>query len=258
MNIKLFIPSFFLFKRVHICRKTQTKYQFFIIFVVAFVLTAYMELLLYTIFRGLAIGVLISAPMGPIGILCIQRTLNKGRWSGFFTGLGASFSDMFYCMLTGLGMSIVIDFIKTNQNILQIIGSLVLVGYGIYLIRKNPAGSLRPPEEKKNTYTQDTITGFLFCFSNPLILFLTIGLFTRFNFIQQDMPLFVSLIGYLFIFGGAMLWWFLITFFVNAVRTHFNLRSMWLVNTTIGVIILIMSAVGLIMGVKDYFLNING
>ena len=151
-----------------------------------------------------------------------------------------------------------VDFIKTNQNILQIIGSLVLVGYGIYLIRKNPAGSLRPPEEKKNTYTQDTITGFLFCFSNPLILFLTIGLFTRFNFIQQDMPLFVSLIGYLFIFGGAMLWWFLITFFVNAVRTHFNLRSMWLVNTTIGVIILIMSAVGLIMGVKDYFLNING
>ena len=78
-----------------------------------------MELLLYTIFRGLAIGVLISAPMGPIGILCIQRTLNKGRWSGFFTGLGASFSDMFYCMLTGLGMSIVIDFIKTNQKQMQ-------------------------------------------------------------------------------------------------------------------------------------------
>lgn len=214
-----------------------------------------MELFFDTIISGLAIGVLISAPMGPIGILCIQRTLNKGRWSGFFTGLGASFSDMFYCLLTGLGMSIVIDFIKTNQSILQIIGSLVLVGYGVYLIKKNPARSLKPPEEKRNTYTQDALTGFLFCFSNPLILFLTIGLFTRFNFIQPDMPLAVSMIGYVFIFAGALLWWLLITFFVNAVRAHFNLRSMWLVNMVIGIVILIMSLVGMFFGLKEYLIN---
>ena len=47
-------------------------------------------------FRGLAIGILISAPMGPIGMLCIQRTLNKGRWPAFFTGLGAAFSDLLF------------------------------------------------------------------------------------------------------------------------------------------------------------------
>ena len=55
-----------------------------------------MNLVLYTIIRGLAIGILVSAPMGPIGVLCIQRTLNKGRWSGFVTGLGASISDLGY------------------------------------------------------------------------------------------------------------------------------------------------------------------
>ena len=86
-----------------------------------------MDLTLYTIIRGLAIGILVSAPMGPIGILCIQRTLNKGRWSGFVTGLGAALSDLIYALLTGLGMSIVIDFIEANQNILQILGSLVFI-----------------------------------------------------------------------------------------------------------------------------------
>lgn len=64
------------------------------------------------IIAGLAIGILISAPMGPIGMLCIQRTLNKGRASGFFTGVGAAFSDLLYSLLTGFGLSFVINFIE--------------------------------------------------------------------------------------------------------------------------------------------------
>ncbi|MEG0559750.1 MAG: LysE family transporter [Muribaculaceae bacterium] len=218
-----------------------------------------MELAIYAMLRGITIGALISAPMGPIGVLCIQRTLNKGRWSGFFTGLGAAFSDLIYCLLTGLGMSFVIDFIETNQNILQIIGSVVLVIFGIYLIKKNPAGDLKTPtDQQRNTFTQDILTGFLFTFSNPLILFLIIGLFARFNFLTPEMHAIHYLTGFTFIFIGAILWWFVITFFVNAVREHFNLRSMWLVNRIIGYIILIMSLGGFVLGIKDYILNING
>ncbi|MDE6198445.1 MAG: hypothetical protein K2G06_01195, partial [Muribaculaceae bacterium] len=54
------------------------------------------------IISGFLIGVLVSAPMGPVGMLIIQRTLNKGRWAAFFTGIGAAFSDVFYCLLAGL------------------------------------------------------------------------------------------------------------------------------------------------------------
>lgn len=211
-----------------------------------------MELILLMIIRGLAIGVLVSAPMGPIGVLCIQRTLNKGRWSGFFTGLGAALSDMIYCLLTGLGMSFVIDFIETNQNILQIIGSIALLVYGFYLLRKNPAGSLKTPKQKKASYPQDFITGFLFTFSNPLILFLIISFFARFNFLSPDYLYYHYLVGFLFIFIGALLWWFIITYFVNKIRSKFNVRSMWLVNSIIGVIILLMAAFGLITGIKEY------
>ena len=201
-----------------------------------------MDLTLYTIIRGLAIGILVSAPMGPIGILCIQRTLNKGRWSGFVTGLGAALSDLIYALLTGLGMSIVIDFIEANQNILQILGSLVLVGFGLYLYRQNPAKNIRKANSSINTFTQDFITAFLLTFSNPLILFLYIGLFARFNFFLPESQLGHHVVGYL------------ITYVINKVRARFNVRSIWLINRGIGIIIIIMSIVGFVWGIKDYFL----
>ncbi len=213
-----------------------------------------MELILYIILRGFVIGVLISAPMGPVGVLCIQRTMNKGRWAGFYTGLGAAISDLMYSLLAGLGLSIVIDFIEANQNPLQIAGSIVLLVFALYLLRRNPVRTLRRLKDKKKSYVQDLVTGFLFTVSNPLILFLIIGLYARFNFMLPEYDVYHYLLGYLFIFVGAISWWFVITFFVNAVRSHFNLRSMWLVNRIIGAIILVMSLVGLVMGVCNYLI----
>ena len=215
-----------------------------------------MELILSIILKGIAIGILVSAPMGPIGVLCIQRTLNKGRWSGLFTGIGAALSDMMYCILTGVGMSFVIEFIERNQSILQVVGSIVLLIYGIFLLKKNPAGSLKAPRPQKASYSKDFITGFLLTLSNPLILFLILSFFARFNFLSPDYQFYHYIIAFLFIFVGALLWWFIITFFVNKVRSHFNVRSMWIVNRIIGIIIVSMSVIGFIMGLKDYVTNI--
>ena len=72
--------------------------------------------ILYIVPRALDIGVLISAPMGPIGMLVIQRTLSKGRWPAFFTGLGAALSDLVYCLLSGLCLSFITDFINRTQS----------------------------------------------------------------------------------------------------------------------------------------------
>ena len=79
------------------------------------------------VFKGMLIGMVASAPMGPVGILCVQRTLNKGRWYGFVTGIGAAVSDIIYAGITGFGMAFVMDFINNEQNkfYLQIIGSAV-------------------------------------------------------------------------------------------------------------------------------------
>ena len=108
--------------------------------------------------------------MGPIGILCVQRTLNNGRASGMYTGIGAAISDLFYCLLAGFGLSIVTDFIEENITILQIAGSVILIVYSLFMIIRNPVNSIKDTEKGFNP-TRDLITGFFFTLSNPLILF---------------------------------------------------------------------------------------
>ncbi len=207
---------------------------------------------------GFLIGILISAPMGPIGMLCIQRTLNKGRTAGLFTGIGAALSDFIYCLLTGLGLSFIEGFINRNQILLQILGSIVLIGFGVYLFKKNPTRSLKPANDSSSTFWSDLVTGFLFTFSNPLILFFIIGLFARFNFLLPEFKYYHYFAGYASIIAGALVWWYIITFFVNKVRAHFNVRSMWLINRIIALLLMAMAAVGLFMGIKNYILSYNG
>lgn len=211
----------------------------------------WLEGILYMMWRGIAIGILISAPMGPVGIMCIQRTLDKGRRDGFYTGLGAAISDLFYCLLTGFGLSFIEEFIERNQNVIQLIGSAVLIAFSIYLFRKNPARNLKKPAENRTSVKMNIIGGFLFTVSNPLILFLIIGLFARFNLFQHDIKFYHYIIGYICIFAGALLWWWVVTYFVDKVRAHFNVRSMWLINRIIGVIILIFAVVGIITGIMS-------
>ena len=203
------------------------------------------------IVRGLAVGVFVSAPMGPVGVLCIQRTLNKGRWEGFFTGVGASVSDLLYCLLAGFGIALVEDFIKNQQDILQIIGSVALLAYSIILIKNNPAKRLRRSSRKNKTLWSNGITGLLITFSNPMILFLIVGLFARFNFTTPEFEaeFFHYLVGYLFIVVGALLWWLFITTVVNRLRRHFTVRTLWYINRIIGLIILVMSVVGIGTGI---------
>ncbi len=205
----------------------------------------------------MSIGIILSAPMGPIGILCIQRTMNNGRNSGFFTGVGAAASDLFYCLLVGLGISLVTDFIADHVNVLQIIGSLILIIYAVYMIIHNPVSQIRENIDQRDDRWRDMVTGFLFTLSNPLIMFLIIPLFARFGFPLPEYKFYHIIIGYAFIVVGALLWWSVITFFVDKVRTHFNIRSMWLINRIIGSIILALSLYGLVTGTVAYLQQLH-
>ncbi len=196
--------------------------------------------------KGLVIGMLVSAPMGPVGILCIQRTLNKGRWHGFITGLGAALSDMIYAALTCLGMGVVVSFIEANQGPLQLLGSIVLGIFGYYIFRTNPVRGLRKQKEKKMSFTQDFITAFLFTFSNVLIVLLYIGLFARFGFVLPDYSLWMLFVGILCIGAGAVLWWFGITYIVSKLKKWFNVRGIWLLNKIVGTIIIVLALAGVL------------
>lgn len=200
------------------------------------------------IFKGIVIGVIASAPMGPVGILCIQRTLNKGRWYGFVTGVGAACSDIVYALFTGLGMSFVMDFVHNAQNkfYLQIFGGLMLLAFGIYCFKSNPTKNMHQSSTKKQgTLFHNGVTAFLVTLSNPLIVFLFMATFAQFAFVVPDKPIEMG-VGYLSIVFGALLWWFGLTWLVDKIRGKFDTNGILIINKVIGSVVIIFSLIALI------------
>ena len=199
------------------------------------------------IFKGMLIGMIASAPMGPVGILCVQRTLNKGRWYGFITGVGAAASDMIYAGITGLGMGFVMNFVTDERNhfFLQIIGSILLLIFGWVTFRSDPTKNIRQSGKDKGTLWYNGWTAFLVTLSNPLIIFLFLALYAQFAFVLPDHP-FEVLIGFLSIAGGALLWWYGLTWLVDKVRTKFEAAGLRIINQIIGVCVIIVSVIMLL------------
>ena len=199
---------------------------------------------LQLVLKGLIVGVVISAPMGPVGILCIQRTMQKGRSYGLVTGAGAAISDFVYALITGFGMSFVIDFIEQGQTLfwLKLIGSVMLLIFGLHTYRQDPRKCLRPHVKRKGTLFYNFISAFGLTFSNPLIIFLFIALFNMLTFVIPSN--FVGqAIGFLSIIVGAMLWWLGLTYLITKMKKNIGVRGILRLNRTIGTIVIAVSVV---------------
>lgn len=205
--------------------------------------------------KGFLIGVIVSAPLGPVGVMCIRRTLNKGRWHGFLTGLGASVSDLVYALITAYGMSFVFDFINDADTmfILQVAGSVLLFIFGVHTFRSNPHAYSNKPMEKMRTIpitkgklAYNSVTGFALAISNPLIILLFVALFARMSFVLPELPSYERVAGYAAIWLGALVWWFMITALVNKLRNRFDVRGIWILNRVIGSIVMLFGVLGVV------------
>lgn len=205
------------------------------------------------IVKGLIIGIIASAPMGPVGVLTVQRTLNKGRWYGFVTGIGAAISDILYAAISLVGISLVMDFVEKPRNMfwLKLIGSVMLFIFGLYTFLSHP-GKVKHVQGKRGSLMHNGFTGFLVTLSNPLIIFLFIALMARFDFVISR-NYFAQGIGYMAIFGGAMIWWFFLTAIIDKVRNRFQDNTIWKINRTIGVIVMIAALIGCILALLPKF-----
>lgn len=192
------------------------------------------------------IGVIASAPMGPIGVLCVQRTLNKGRWPGFATGVGAAISDIIYAILTGMGISFVQDFISqgVTSYLLKVGGSVILLLFGIYCFRSKPK-QVHLINRRNTSIFYNAHTAFWVTFANPLIVLLFIAAMAQLSFVIPNHPLEMG-IGYLSIFSGALMWWFGLTWLIDKIRGRFNDDGVLMINKVIGTIVIIVSIVFLV------------
>lgn len=199
------------------------------------------------VIKGLIVGILASAPMGPVGVLTIQRTLNKGRWYGMVTGVGAAVSDIIYAAVSLLGMNFVMEFIEDPHNMFwfKVFGGILLMAFGIYTYLSNPTENLRPTSQSQGSLMHNGLTGFLVAFSNPLIILLFIALMARFEFVVPE-HYWEQGLGYMAIFGGAIMWWFGLTHIINKARVQFQTKTICLINRTIGAIVIMAGLIGFV------------
>ena len=182
--------------------------------------------------------------MGPVGVLCVQRTLNKGRWYGFITGIGAAVSDMIYAAITGYGMSYVMDVLSNQQTkmYLQIVGSIMLLLFGLYTYRSDPTKKIHNSGNGKGTLWHNGVTAFLVTFSNPLIIFLFLACYAQFAFVMPNHP-FEMFVGFLSIVFGALLWWYGLTWLIDKIRGKFDDNGIKIINQFIGSVVVLCSII---------------
>ncbi|TKG95557.1 LysE family translocator [Puteibacter caeruleilacunae] len=189
---------------------------------------------IWYLFKGIIIGFAVSIPLGPIGVLCVQRTVNKSWRSGFYSGLGAAFSDSLYAVISGFSLTYIINFIRQFQMEFQLVGGFVLLALGIHIFRTNPVTEIRKYRRKGSSYFQDMLSTFIVTFSNPLAIFVFLAVFAGSGIVMKiSEPLDASIIIF-GIFVGAASWWLLLTSLVNMFRHKMNLRVLWWFNKIAG------------------------
>jgi len=189
---------------------------------------------------GVIIGISASIPLGPIGVLVIQRTLNKGHLSGFISGLGAAFSDTIYAIIAGFSLSFIVGFIESQLLWIQIMGAIILISLGLKIFYTNPAIQLRRQKKKSTSLIQDFFSTFALTIANPLAVFLFLAFFAGFRIVETQHSAIENfmLIGGVFL--GAGLWWLILSSLVNLFRSKINLRRLFWINKIAGSAIVIL------------------
>lgn len=191
--------------------------------------------------KSFFIGAIVSAPVGPTGILCLQRTLTRGKAHGFATGFGAMFSDFIYAIIAILGMGIVIDFIHDNEFWLKLLGSIIVFFFGVKIFRDDPVKQLKQTDNNQNSLFQDFIYSFGLTLANPLVVFLFITLFANFSLMTETQHLWQRAICLLTMTGGAFMWWCAIVFGANIFRSRINIRGLKIVNQSAGIVFMFLA-----------------
>lgn len=199
--------------------------------------------------KGIIVGLGASIPLGPIGILCIQRTLSKGKWSGFATGMGAAISDIIFSAIALLGLAFVNDFLTTYREWVMLFGGAIVAGFGLKIFITNPIKQIKRVQEGNHQYIQDFASSFIMTITNPGAIFLIIGMFA---FIGIDsgsyefgLVLAPALLG---VFIGTLGWWFTLSTVINIFRNKFRLKQLLITNWIAGTIIMAIGIVSLFEG----------
>jgi len=185
--------------------------------------------------KGLIIGVSVAAPVGPIGVLTIKRTLTEDRTSGFVTGMGAALADTVYGIIAGCGLTAISSFLLTQAFWLKLIGGLFLLFLGVKSFMS------KPPEKSAEIASKGLFYNFISTFfltvTNPSTILSFLAIFAGLGLGSSKTDYFSSMILVFGVFLGSALWWFILSFTVSFFRSKVTDNRLVWINRISGALI---------------------
>ncbi|MCD4803699.1 MAG: LysE family transporter [Anaerolineales bacterium] len=186
--------------------------------------------------KGLVIGFSIAAPVGPIGVLCIRRTLVQGRLYGFISGLGAASADAIYGAIAGFGLTFISNFLVEQQTWLRLIGGLFLFVLGLKTLLEKPTDQAF--SDQRNKLIDAYSSTFFLTITNPITIISFAAIFAGLGLASDGRSYFSAGILVLGVFTGSLLWWLLLSGGAGIFREKFTLNGLQWTNRISGVVII--------------------
>ncbi len=196
--------------------------------------------------RGLLIGLSIAATVGPMSILCIQRTLNRGQLYGLVSGLGIATADGVYGSIAAFGLTLITNFLIHEQIWIRLIGGLFLMYLGIKTILSKPPERAAVLNAKTNSYLGAYTSTFLLTLTNPLTILSFAAIFAGIGVGSASKSFFSAIAVVLGVFSGSTLWWIILTSGISLLREKMNAHWLLWINRISGAIITLFGLVALL------------
>ena len=186
--------------------------------------------------KGIVIGFAMAVPIGPIGIMCIRKTLSDGQKLAMVIGLGAATADLFYGCVAAFGLTFISGFLYEHRFWIRIIGGIFLIILGIRTFYKKP---LEKPDNNLNKgILKSFITTFFLTLTNPLTIFAFVGIFATLG-MGKVVHLGSATLLVTGVFAGSCLWFLFLSTAVSLFRKKFSFNGLVWVNRIAGILIVL-------------------
>ena len=193
-------------------------------------------------FKGVLIGLAIAAPVGPIGLLCIQRTLNNGRVSGLVSGLGAATADAIYGFIAAFGLTLISTFLLKQRAWLAGIGGLYLCYLGVQMMRTSTAeadaGATAAGETRRLGALPAYASTLALTLTNPVTILSFLAIYAGLGLAAGAGNYSSASLLVVGVFTGSALWWLTLSGVVDRLRHRVDARAMHWVNVGAGVVVI--------------------
>lgn len=187
--------------------------------------------------RGFILGLVVSIPLGPAGIILINRTLRRGLWSGLFSGLGVGTADLVQAVIAMLGLTMIISFIREERFILTLAGGIVIIAAGIKIFLSNPVSDIRRQKNIDKSLWRDFWSVFIMSVTNPYSVLIFAAFLSGFQLKTDFKPGMLPFILIPGVFIGTMAWWTTVSWVISRFKNKVKLRTLFVLNRTAGIII---------------------